>query len=276
MSSQMLNVQDLLERKEFLERKLEECDRKLANAPPGRLHVSCSNGRTQYYYREKPSDKKGAYLRKEKRHLVSLLQQKDYCLHLHKTITQELKAIDAYLKYMPDMSADDVYDRLPVYRRELTDPLIESDLQFMEKWKQTGFKQKEMPEDFEGYVTENEEIVRSKSELIIANSLKKADIPYRYECPLRLRGIGIVHPDFTVLDIRTKQEVYWEHLGMMDDPEYADKAVHKINAYIKNGFCPGQRLIVTMETQACHINTHAIRDMIETIFRKEKITDGSL
>ena len=55
---------------------------------------------------------------------------------------------------------------------------------------------------------------------------------------------------------------------MMDDPEYADNAVRKINVYIKNGFCPGQRLIVTMETQACHINMHAIQEMIDRIFRR--------
>ena len=27
----------------------------------------------------------------------------------------------------------------------------------------------------------------------------------------------IIHPDFTVLNVRTREILYWEHLGMMDN-----------------------------------------------------------
>ena len=43
------------------------------------------------------------------------------------------------------------------------------------------------------------------------NDLKeKHNVPYHYEAPLYLKGRGIIHPDFTVLNIRTRQEYYWE------------------------------------------------------------------
>ena len=44
------------------------------------------------------------------------------------------------------------------------------------------------------------------------------------------------------------KEIYWEHDGRMDDPEYARKAIKKIETYEKNGIFPGQRLVLTFET----------------------------
>ena len=41
----------------------------------------------------------------------------------------------------------------------------------------------------------------------------------------------IIHPDFTVLNVRTREILYWEHLGMMDNKEYIESALAKI-AYI--------------------------------------------
>ena len=109
-------------------------------------------------------------------------------------------------------------------------------------------------------LTDRGERVRSKSELIIANLLSKEGIPYKYECPLRLKGFGTVHPDFTALRRNARREIYWEHLGMMDDPEYTARAVRKISAYILNGFYPGEDLIITAETNASPINIRELRD----------------
>ena len=44
-----------------------------------------------------------------------------------------------------------------------------------------------------------------------------------------MNGYGIVYPDFTLLSRKTGKEIYWEHEGMMDDQEYARKAVQKID-----------------------------------------------
>jgi len=63
------------------------------------------------------------------------------------------------------------------------------------------------------------ERVRSKSEIIIADSLMRAGVPYRYEFPIILNGYGKIYPDFTVLNVGLRKELYWEHLGMMDDSE---------------------------------------------------------
>ncbi len=41
----------------------------------------------------------------------------------------------------------------------------------------------------------------------------------------------------------------WEHLGMMDDPFYAENAVQKIATYGQNGMIQGKQLILTYETK---------------------------
>ena len=95
------------------------------------------------------------------------------------------------------------------------------------------------------------------------NDLKeKHNVPYHYEAPLNLKGRGIIHPDFTVLNIRTRQEYYWEHMGKMDDEEYIQDALRRINAYERNNIFPGKRLILSHETRLYPLNTHNIEQMI--------------
>ena len=98
------------------------------------------------------------------------------------------------------------------------------------------------------------ERVRSKSEVMIADLLNKETIPYRYEYPLYLKGFDLVYPDFTVLNVKKRKEIYWEHFGMMDDSEYVEKAMKKITVYAQNGIFPGINLIVTFETRKTPLN----------------------
>lgn len=50
---------------------------------------------------------------------------------------------------------------------------------------------------------------------------------------------------------------------MMDNPDYAGKAIQKIELYEKNGIFPGVNLILTFETRATSINTGVIREMVK-------------
>ena len=117
--------------------------------------------------------------------------------------------------------------------------------------------------DTREYYTIKGERVRSKSEKIIADELFRKGIPYKYECPLYLKGMGTIYPDFTFLSKKTGDEVYWEHFGMMDSPDYARKAVHKIETYENNGIFPGERLIITYETEKSVLGTEKIARMVD-------------
>ena len=99
--------------------------------------------------------------------------------------------------------------------------------------------------------------------MIIADTLKRYDIPYRYEYPVELSD-KTFHPDFLCLNLRTRQEFIWEHFGMMDSPEYLEKAIPKILIYNENNYFLGKNLIITMETQHNGIKTQQLEMLIET------------
>ncbi len=86
------------------------------------------------------------------------------------------------------------------------------------------------------------DMLRSKSEVIIANLLHERDIPFRYEEPL-FAGDGTLRlPDFTVT--WRGQTFYWEHLGLLDLTDYAKQWEVKYAWYDR--WFPGQ-LLTTKE-----------------------------
>jgi hypothetical protein len=85
-------------------------------------------------------------------------------------------------------------------------------------------------------------MVRSKSEVIIANLLFDRDVPFTYEEPLYAPD-GTFHlPDFTVT--AQGRTWYWEHVGMLHDESYRHRWETKMAWYDQN--FPGQ-LITTYE-----------------------------
>ena len=57
--------------------------------------------------------------------------------------------------------------------------------------------------------------------------------------------------------------LHWEHEGMMDKQEYARNAVRKIELYQKNGIYPGERLILTFETEQSMLNQNILEKLVE-------------
>ena len=96
-------------------------------------------------------------------------------------------------------------------------------------------------------------MLRSKSEVIIANLLHERQIPFRYEEPL-FAGDGTIRlPDFTVT--WRGQTFYWEHLGLLDLTEYAEAWEIK-RAWYERWF-PGQ-LLTTEEASQLSKDAEAV------------------
>jgi hypothetical protein len=92
------------------------------------------------------------------------------------------------------------------------------------------------------------ELVRSKSEVIIANLLHAANVDYHYEQPLTTDATGrTIHPDFTFVDY-SGDIVVWEHLGMLDRPDYRDSWQRRLAWYTANGFTLNQNLFISDES----------------------------
>ena len=107
--------------------------------------------------------------------------------------------------------------------------------------------------------------VRSKSEVIIADALSRAGVPFRYEYPTSVKGWGTLYPDFTCLDKRSREEIIWEHFGLMSDPDYAEKTVQKIAHYAASGYILGKNFIATFETAAKALSVKQVEHYIRAL-----------
>lgn len=76
------------------------------------------------------------------------------------------------------------------------------------------------------------DMVRSKSEVIIANMLHERGIKFYYEKPLFAPDGTMYLPDFTI--IWNGEEIYWEHVGRISDPKYVKHWLEKEDWYKKH------------------------------------------
>jgi hypothetical protein len=122
-----------------------------------------------------------------------------------------------------------------------------------------------------GLFTKQGEEVRSKSELIIANMLHDAGIPYHYELVLAFSVepgfIDVAFPDFTVMNIRTGKIMYWEHFGMLDTQKYFSDYVKKMENYSAYGYLPGRDVILSFETSESGLKTKTVAALINQFLK---------
>lgn len=109
------------------------------------------------------------------------------------------------------------------------------------------------------------EFVRSKSEAMIAKTLKQYQIPYRYECQLILDDMEL-YPDFTIRHPKTGEVFIWEHFGLLDKSDYQKNMLGKLHTYVSNNILPGIHLITTYETQDKPLTFEMIEMLIQYYF----------
>ena len=198
--------------------------------------------------------------------MASHLAQKEYA---NKIISMAETDLEVMKKMSKIHKAEDyigIYNTIADGKRLLVKPFILSDEEYITSWlegKRKGDQSYIDVEEEDAIVTEKGEFVRSKSEKILADKLFSMGIPYRYEEPLYLNDYKRVLPDFTVLNIRTREEMYWEHLGMMDESDYCENAIRKIESYEKNNIFPGKKLILTYETLKHPLNSGVVDALIK-------------
>ena len=257
----------LIEEEKRLKDIKQVIDKRLENVPEGNLRISSSGNHIQYMHcKEKDGkyQKQGEYLKKDDMPLVRKLAQKTYDQKIKRLVDKRLKQIQNINKDYLDDEIEIIYTKMNINRQELVRPIEKTWQQKLNDWKSQPYTGKEFKEGTPEIYSKKGERVRSKSEKLIADTLFEMGIEYKYECPIHLKGYGQVYPDFTILSRKTGKELYWEHDGRMDDPQYSEKAVKKINSYISNGILPGDRLILTFETANVVLNDRIIKKMIDT------------
>lgn len=243
------------------ENALNFCTKLLAKAPVGRLRVSVSNDKVEYYYCT--DNNCGTYIKQKDWRLVRDLAIKACCEAAIPRIEKELKILYALRDCLENSYWCDFSDYLHPEKLNLAQLDID-DNSFFEKWANENFSQKSPPEI--PSMTLDGNAFRSKSEGLIAQLLKSLGIPYRYEQELCLKDGVVFAPDFTIIDPYSHKEVYIEHFGMIDDPEYAINCIQRILEYEKNGIYLNINLFCTFETATFHYPFDCLEQFLKSIF----------
>ncbi len=251
----------IIARKDELENLIAKLEKKISSAPKGGLRVLKRKNSFQYYWRKKPQDINGTYIPKREIATASKIAQRDYNQRVVDIAKMELSIITTYEKLIISESIETTIEHFNDGRKRLIQPISISDRLYIDLWRDEEYERFGF-DDTNEYYSVNGVRVRSKSEVIIANLLEYYGIPYKYEYPLSL-GKNPIRPDFICLNARTRKEYVWEHFGMMDDPDYANKNIKKISLYEQNGYHAGNNMILTFESSQVPLGSNIIKDKIE-------------
>ncbi|MBR6976953.1 MAG: hypothetical protein IKH74_00970 [Lachnospiraceae bacterium] len=258
-----MEVRQIIETLEREDRAIAASLRKLLqNCPDGRLEVTTVRREHRYYM---VSDGHKQYLGKKDADLARSLMEKSYYQKLLKTVDKQCALLAHFLETFNPRALIQVYEDMHPERKKIVTPLVLPDEEFARQWKDEAELLKSLyPNKMEKpgeFFTQNGEQVRSKSEVLIANLLRHHNLTYGYELPLILPD-GIIYPDFTVLNLRTRTIYYWEHEGMLDNPAYGERMVRKNTRYTRAGIYPGEQLIMSMESSEYPLSTKDIEALI--------------
>lgn len=262
---------ELNQRKEYLENLLSTLKKELEASPQGKLRVSNDRGNPRYYHITEVKDTHGKYILQKEMNLAYQLAQKDYMQKLYKKVKEELKDVIEYLSRHKAEDLERVFTELNKYRKELVSPMIMTEEMFVKQWENEKYKTNSYCPEEKVYITKKGDYVRSKSEVLLADMYYELGIPYRYEAQLCLKNGKKKYSDFTLLKASTKEIIYHEHMGLMDNDEYRRANFEKLDEYRRNGIYLGKNLIITYEAEGCYLNMKEISEMMKDIFKKETI-----
>lgn len=265
----MKSIESILQKEmDELKEIAEKARKRLQTAPKGHLRIMKKRKGVEYYYKseKETGSSNGRYMKKSEMRLVKGIAQRDYDTRLLGNAEERIKAIDTFLKKYEKTSLAGVYRKTNIYRKELICPSIIPDDEYAKLWQSVEYKGKPFFDEKSEIITERGERVRSKSEKIIADKLHLLGIPYRYEYPLVLEGHIEIRPDFTILKITTREEVYLEHCGLMDNADYVDSVMYKLRTYERNGIFLGVNLFITYETSKNPLNARMLNELFKKAF----------
>jgi hypothetical protein len=254
-------------------------EKEIAASPEGRLLTSISNGVGQFKYRTGTGSDRRVHLSKSEQELIRKLAQKRYAQELLKIYTRNAVSFQkAAFALKAVQNPKSAFSKLPKQIQSYCSCAQEvlPDEEYVAQWRKSS---KEVAATARPvfhtenciYATNNGEKVRSKSEMMIANLLMELHLPYQYEKPLFLNG-SWHYPDFTILDLSTRTEVYYEHFGLMDQENYQASAFAKIARYEHAGFALGNQFLFSFESAQTPFDIGQIRHRLQLRFLDKPAT----
>ncbi len=229
---------------------------------------AAKHGRSvQFFMCKYGHNKNGIYIKNRDRRVAENLAQIEYDEKLLRILSDEIESLKRLQKIPPCDPYLHAMNQVTELKRDLIKMPLITDEDFVLNWSSKTYDRPVFKEGAPEFYTKKGLRVRSKSEIIIAELLDGYEIPYLYEKPISFSSGQVVHPDFTIMNVKNRSEIIWEHFGMMDDIEYRNNAFMKIREYEANGYYQGVNMIWTFETVRYPINTKCLSDMIKSLAR---------
>jgi hypothetical protein len=200
--------------------------------------------------------------------LISKLAQKAYTSKALKEAETELKLLNNLLNHEKNNSLPSVYNNMDSAIKPLINPVEISIQEKIRLFIQRIPKDQQIRTGQYIIKTTRGEYVKSQAEFMIAEALHKYNIPYIYEDKFPTLDHKILKPDFTAINIKTGKIIIWEHLGMLDKPDYLEANTSKLYSYSLSGLYPGNGIIVTISTKVQQLRQNQVEIIVKESFLK--------
>ena len=252
---------------EQLQDRVDQLNGLINNGPDGNLVIHHRQSGDYYAIRwTEDGERKNRYIGKEKDALIERYAKKFFAKSLLPALKDNYRAASLFIKNHSRVEEDDIIKNISPQILELCSDLYLPKDQLIKEWLESKGPESPIIGAPPSVETNDGGRVRSKSEAIIANALHSHNLIYQYERPLYLNTKRFaIFPDFTLYDPKTELEKYWEHFGMMGDPDYARQAVEKISEYAKNGIIIGKNLICTFEDDIHPLSSSVVEGIIGSL-----------
>lgn len=205
-----------------------------------------------YYDLILPGSKKGNYLGNELNEKVLNVKRYRYAKKAVEILETDIKVLERLINSYISPDYSNINSRLPItYRTDLTagEAISTSLPPEALDWIQNLKKEKEKYDPYKPEQLKYEALdgtkMRSLGEVIIANFLLMAGIPFVYEVPMEISG-ELVLPDFRILSlIDLKTVIIVEHQGMIFTEDYPYKYIRSLRLYLQSDLVINQDLFFT-------------------------------
>lgn len=239
---------DMLKYKADLEERIKALEPYAAVHPGRNIRITSDRGRVVYRVYDS-SCKTVHHLSCAESELIGSLGNKRYAEKALRILKKNLHAAEKFLQAYTGKEEWQILDSCSDVFREINNNIGLDYAAERKRWAEFQYERNPYYAAYLKHPSMRGELYRSKSESLIADSLLECSLAYIPEYPLQLKSGQILYPDFKILIPETFEIKYWEHLGLMDDPSYADKNCKRILQMERDGIIAGKNLILTFETR---------------------------
>ena len=254
-------------------RKLKKENLSLANflrrLPAGELHIH-KNGKYSRWRLVMTDPDTGvrftSNIKKKDKDAVAMAHNLFIKQYIAEKIADNEEKIKLLEKVINCYSRSDEKKEAPDEFRNSLRTFLTPNFEAAQKWASMPYEKNMEHADYLKKKTKSGAIVRSKSEVMIANMLYDRGLPFRYEQAMQCRA-AVIYPDFLIMDpVRKNRLVVWEHFGIMDNENYIRKNIGKLELLCQNGYVVHSNLIITFETSEVSLTEEMVTSKIDEFF----------